>query len=203
MTNKIEIHEAFFHALQYPLNNKLKLMQNLNEMHWLFNLIVTRYPDARTYLEIGNLEGVSTYILSKALPIECQINMIDIKRIQTRIALIQKMRKQGHTVNQIIGDSSKAVTYSKLIEKLPPDYNMLDLLFIDGDHHLKAVRADFERYYPLVREGGMIALHDISPGIIQPQVGVPRYWKALKEKYPNHLECMNPKGRRGIGAIFK
>lgn len=202
MTNKIQIHEKFFHALQYPLNNKLKLMQNLNEMHWLFDLIVTRYPDARTYLEIGNLEGVSTYILSKALPLECQINMIDIKRIDNRIKVIKKMRKQGHEVNQIIGDSGNRNTKIKLLEVLPK-YQKLDLLFIDGDHHLKAVRADFEMYYPLVREGGMIAFHDISPGIIEPQVGSPRYWKALKEKYPDHLECMNPKGRRGIGVIFK
>jgi predicted O-methyltransferase YrrM len=41
--------------------------------------------------------------------------------------------------------------------------NGIDLLLIDGDHSLKGVFADFNRYYNLVRPGGYIVLHDIYP----------------------------------------
>jgi len=37
---------------------------------------------------------------------------------------------------------------------------LIDLLFIDGDHHYEAVRRDFEDWYPFVRPGGLIVLHD-------------------------------------------
>lgn len=37
----------------------------------------------------------------------------------------------------------------------------MDFLFIDGDHAYEGVKADFEMYSPLVRKGGLVALHDI------------------------------------------
>ena len=35
-----------------------------------------------------------------------------------------------------------------------------DLLFIDGDHRYAAVKMDFQNYFPLVRDGGIVAFHD-------------------------------------------
>jgi predicted O-methyltransferase YrrM len=39
----------------------------------------------------------------------------------------------------------------------------LDFLFIDGDHTYEGVKQDFEMYTPLVRKGGLVAMHDIVP----------------------------------------
>ena len=36
----------------------------------------------------------------------------------------------------------------------------LDLIFVDGSHELLAVRTDFERWFPKLRDGGTIAFHD-------------------------------------------
>lgn len=36
----------------------------------------------------------------------------------------------------------------------------LDFLWVDGDHHAPQPSLDFAHYAPLVREGGMIAMHD-------------------------------------------
>lgn len=38
-----------------------------------------------------------------------------------------------------------------------------DLLFIDADHTIDAVRADFNDYLPMVRADGVIAFHDAFP----------------------------------------
>jgi hypothetical protein len=38
--------------------------------------------------------------------------------------------------------------------------NEIDFLFIDGDHTYDAVSQDFELYFPKVKKGGLIFLHD-------------------------------------------
>jgi hypothetical protein len=63
----------------------------------------------------------------------------------------------------------------------------LDFLFIDGDHSLAGVASDFAMYAPMVRPGGLVALHDIIPdhrsryGIATAcdTGGVPIFWNEL------------------------
>lgn len=38
----------------------------------------------------------------------------------------------------------------------------LDVLFIDGDHTREGFRADLEKFYPLVKPGGLILCHDVA-----------------------------------------
>lgn len=41
--------------------------------------------------------------------------------------------------------------------------DQIDFLFIDGDHSIAGCLDDFVNYYPFVKEGGKILLHDIYP----------------------------------------
>ena len=46
----------------------------------------------------------------------------------------------------------------------------LDFVYIDADHSLKAVKADYNSWKPKVRQGGIISGHDYSfkfPGVMQ------------------------------------
>jgi len=43
----------------------------------------------------------------------------------------------------------------------------IDMLFIDADHSAEAVVRDFDNYFPLVRQQGLILLHDTHPGTAQ------------------------------------
>lgn len=47
----------------------------------------------------------------------------------------------------------------------------IDLLFIDGDHHYAPVRADYLKFSPFVRPGGVLVFHDYVndrwPGVRQ------------------------------------
>ena len=56
-------------------------------------------------------------------------------------------------------DSQKQETVDEVKKIL--DGKLLDFLFIDGDHSLVGVTKDWENYSPLVREGGIIAFHDV------------------------------------------
>lgn len=54
--------------------------------------------------------------------------------------------------------------------------NDIDFVFIDGDHSYNAVRADFDNFAPFVKDGGIVALHDIN----NRGTGVPEFWQAVK-----------------------
>lgn len=58
----------------------------------------------------------------------------------------------------------------------------IDFLFIDADHRYEGVKRDFELYSPLVRDGGLIAFHDIQ---VQndPRSGVHHLWAELRGEY--------------------
>lgn len=42
--------------------------------------------------------------------------------------------------------------------------NQFDFVFVDGSHEYADIIKDLELVYPLVKEGGWIALHDVEPG---------------------------------------
>lgn len=47
----------------------------------------------------------------------------------------------------------------------------IDYIFIDGDHTYEAVKQDFEEWYPHVKVGGIISIHDSSANR-----GGPSFW---------------------------
>jgi predicted O-methyltransferase YrrM len=59
----------------------------------------------------------------------------------------------------------------------------LDFVFIDGDHSYRDVKLDFLSYWPLIQDGGMIAMHDAASPDISPNIwkGVCRFLDELKE----------------------
>jgi predicted O-methyltransferase YrrM len=74
----------------------------------------------------------------------------------------------------------------------------VDFLFIDGDHSYNGVRADFENFAPLVRPGGLVALHDIAPGPESCVGEVPRFWQEVRTSY-RHQEIIDDDGQQGCG----
>ena len=66
----------------------------------------------------------------------------------------------GDSCTFIEGNSHDQSTYDALVKEL--DGNLIDFLFIDGDHTYEGVKQDYEMYSNLVNEGGWIAFHDIN-----------------------------------------
>jgi hypothetical protein len=80
----------------------------------------------------------------------------------------------------------------------------IDFLFIDGDHTYEGVKKDFKMYSPLVKNGGVIAFHDIVPGPKGNVGGVPEFWQEIKSEY-KYLEIVKDgnQGGCGIGLVYK
>jgi len=72
----------------------------------------------------------------------------------------QRLSAFGERVQQIRLDSVEATQQIN---------EPLDFVYIDGDHSYQGIRADLEAWFPLVREGGIIAGHDYGqpafPGV--------------------------------------
>ena len=103
-------------------------------------------------------------------------------------------------LSQNDGDS-----HDPLLINLAEHYAPYDVIFIDGDHSLRGVTADFENYWPMVKPGGLMIFHDIScPDVNKYQIGSGTFWRELVSKgvyVTSSIE--NTPAAWGFGLIFK
>ena len=85
---------------------------------------------------------------------------------------------QSHGAEIIEGDSHDETTLERLRATLAG--RPIDVLLIDGDHSFAGVTKDWEMYAPLVRPGGIVALHDICHHPRRPDVCVSHFWALLE-----------------------
>jgi len=115
------------------------------------------------------------------------------------------MDQQGREVALLQEDSHKEETLQKLKKEL--NGKKIDFLFIDGDHTFKGVKQDFDMYSPLVREGGLVAFHDIIPNKTQnpdaATIEVPEFWQSIKNNYRHKEFIESPEQKSmGIGLLY-
>lgn len=159
-------------------------------------------------LEIGTANGGTLFLFKQVADPRAMIISIDLPAApfgggypSWKGTLYKRFKKHGQRVHLIRGDSHNQQTFDKVKSIL--DGKTVGFLFVDGDHTRKGVKIDFEMYAPLVKDGGIIAFHDIVPGPAERVGGVPRFWEEIKTKYTN-LEIVKNQnqGGFGIGIIF-
>jgi hypothetical protein len=87
----------------------------------------------------------------------------------------------------------------------------LDMVLVDGDHSREGYRADLERFFPLVKPGGLILSHDIAPDpslTLEALPGSDRPSKYIRDEYfsfahANNLEHYELPGENGMGVLVK
>jgi cephalosporin hydroxylase len=157
----------------------------------------------RYVLEIGTDAGGTLLMWSRIAHPEAVIVSIDLPGAQAgttpsrlRDPLFLRMGLPGQRIHLIRGNSHHPATLEKA--RLLIGRNLVDFLYIDGDHTEEGVRADYEMYGPLVRPGGLIAFHDIV--VDSPQCGVARFWRELRQTRPTRSIVAFPP-RYGIGLV--
>jgi len=135
--------------------------------------IIQKYIPIDIYLEIGVHNGTSmSYIVNQNIkPIKCiGIDLFEntIGRYKNdKLAItksrenIQKNNKSNSEIILIKGNSFNEETIDKVKSIL--DDNMVDLLFIDGDHSYNGIKNDFLKYTTIVRKNGIIIIDDYEP----------------------------------------
>ena len=57
----------------------------------------------------------------------------------------------------------------------------IDLLHIDGNHEYESVKKDFENWFPKLKKGGLILIHDIL--VEREDYGVKKFWEEIVLKF--------------------
>jgi len=172
---------------------QLKQLHRKEELRQLVNLVEWFKP--RTILELGVCHGGSFKMWEMILPDGGLLVGVD------RLRVVQwDWNSSPKNVQYIQGDIGDV--YLELSEWVGD----VDFLYIDADHFYEGFRHHFDLYASLVREGGIIAFHDIRDNKGS-GYGVGRYFEELKERY-GWMEILVPvteelPGADGIGIIFK
>jgi cephalosporin hydroxylase len=159
--------------------------------------------------EIGSYSGGTLALFAQYACSNAKILSLDIDFGDGKNHAFPNFACGKQRITTLRGDSHEQRTLQKVKKWLKG--SMLDFLFIDGDHSYSGVENDFAMYAPLLRVGGVLALHDIVPdyrtryGVpTHADVGeVPLFWSHLKAKgyrTDELIEDVNQDGM-GIGMI--
>jgi cephalosporin hydroxylase len=168
-------------------------LQHRSEITALLNL--AEENGTRVVCEIGAFHAGTSVLFSRAFHPDTLIVMDLYTKNRWRL---RRAAPPGQMVHIIDGDSTQPLVIERLRRKLRG--RQLDLLFIDGDHRFDGVRNDFLNYRGFVRDGGLIAFHDICEvRDRKPYSGdVPTFWRLLRPLYESH-EFVDSENQDGLG----
>ena len=122
-------------------------------------------------VEIGRYHGGSTILLADAVG-DGLLESVDRSSIHNPAIAKQLVGLGlGSVVSLITGDS----------RTVPPPLIPIDFAFIDGDHSYEGVKSDQERWGGIVRPGGMVIHHDMTPSPTPGRNGPQRVFHELME----------------------
>lgn len=186
------------------IHEKYHSGQDFQEIFWLYEKIEDINP--HVIVEIGVYAGGTLLFLSNlckrpddlVIGLDCDWNKWkeygwDISLPTPKVILID-------------GDSHLPKTINRLKEVL--NNRPIDFIFIDGDHSEKGITLDYEIYAPMVRDGGIIAFHDLNMGVDprenKPEEGkVKGFWDKLTHKKYSFYADPLADGIHGTGYIIK
>lgn len=154
--------------------------------------------------EIGARRGGTLAMFSQAAAMDARILSMDIAFSAAQAEFNPRLGRQSQQVACWRADSHDPQLPSRVAQWFG---GQLDFLFIDGDHSYEGVRLDYELFSPLVRSGGLIALHDIVPdaearGLGRSESysgGVYGFWNELKSRNPSAVEFIDHPDQDGFG----
>ncbi len=181
-------------------------LQIREEIASFLEILLSHPP--RYVLEIGTATGGTLFLFAQVASRDATIVSVDMSGgpygggyPEWKIPLYRSFaRFPEQRIGLLREDSHNLQTVEKVRNLL--ENNRLDFLFIDGDHTYVGVKKDFEMYSPLVRKGGMIALHDIVPHPPSTRCEVDRLWNEIKRDH-EYTEIVNDWNQEwgGIGVL--
>jgi predicted O-methyltransferase YrrM len=187
----------------------LRPLQRRSEFLELISLV--KEQKCKYLLEIGTYKGGALFVFSQLAASDATVISLDFPGTffgklhrASQALLFRRLTRKGQSFFSLRNDSHKPETLATVRDILQG--NKLDFLFIDGDHSYKGVREDFKMYAPLVRDGGLIAFHDITPceaSAGEKQKEVYKFWEEVKQDH-THREFIEPAtvNPMGIGVLW-
>lgn len=176
-----------------------------SEIIRLLEIVKAKKP--RTILEIGTAKGGTLFLFSKVAQEGARILSLDMPGLPGEV-FFRKWR--ANFFRSFGEEKTKIMLYwlnshsNKSFERIKSAIGkeMLDVLFIDGDHSYEGVRKDFEMYSKLVKPGGIVAMHDIVKHPPEAKCDVDLFFHELEKKYnTERIVEDEDQGWGGIGII--
>ena len=158
-------------------------------------------------MEIGTANGGTLYAHCKLAQNDATLISLDLPGgkfgggyPESKIPIYAEFTKDDQKLHLLRGDSHSPES-EQTVKDILKD-NLLDYLFIDGDHSYEGVKLDFEIYSKYVRKGGVIVFHDVTVHE-NSKCKVDVFWNEIKQQY-KHEEFIKDKksGAFGIGIIY-
>lgn len=187
-------------------NGLLGPQQVRTELLSLARRVAARQP--RVVVEIGTADGGTLFVFGTLAHPEATVVSIDLPGgnhgggyPSWKRSMYRSFAREDQQIHLLRGDSHSSRQQLHLEHVLGG--RPIDFLFIDGDHTYAGVRADFDTYAPLVRPGGLIAIHDICTHDPEARAGVDRLWRELCATYETE-ELIEDTGQgwAGIGLVL-
>ena len=176
----------------------VKTMQIPTEITALASAVEALHP--KIILEIGTARG-GTLLIWSSLASE-KVITCDLQDMSMLAPLYCEFPPTDSTckVTLLSGDSHTADFKQRVAKELGG--KKADFIFIDGDHTVGGVTADYNDYREFVRPGGIIAFHDIVESQPLATNQVYHLWKKLKQEVVTEEFVNDPKQCGfGIGVI--
>ncbi len=176
----------------------VKTLQIPSEITALARAVQALAP--KIILEIGTARG-GTLLIWSSIASE-KVITCDLQDMRVQAPLYQAFPPTGSQckVTLLSGDSHSAKFKQRVAQELGG--KKADFIFIDGDHRVEGVTADYNDYREFVRPGGIIAFHDIVESQPLPTNQVYHLWKRLKQEAATEEFVHDPRQCGfGIGII--
>ena len=195
-------------VIKFKIRNfTIRPHQVRSEIEALMALLAEEKP--RTVLEIGTALGGTLFLYTRVAAPDALLITVDLADATRRqfeggdykpnAPLYRAMARARQKVVFLAGDSHDPTTLDRVKAQLGG--RPVDFLFIDGDHSYDGVRSDYEMYAPLVRNGGLVAFHDIVEGRPEWVGGVPQLWHEIKNDSATEFVKDHGQGGYGIGVL--
>lgn len=166
-------------------------------------LAITKNHQPETLLEIGTASGGTLFSFSKTASPHATLISVDLPGGKFgagypiwRVPYYKSFASKKQKI-RLLRRSSHDLTTLELVKGYL-NGAQLDMLFLDGDHTYEGVKLDFQMYASLVREGGVIAFHDICAGPKEKAGSVNKFWNEIKLGYV-HKEIVSNSNQEGFG----
>lgn len=171
---------------------------------------VLKSEQVKSYLEIGARYGASLWRVACSLPAGSRVVAVDMGTgwggrpdgIEVLKTCLARLTTLGYDAHLIEGDSQWPQTVERA-KRLGP----FDCVFIDGQHNLVGVTADWRNYGPMAR---LVAFHDIAwkraPEWMphRKRIEVPKLWEKLKTEHPHReIKLHHTRQDNGIGILWR
>jgi predicted O-methyltransferase YrrM len=186
--------------------NILRPAQVRSEIDFALSMIQDIRP--KRIMELGTGKGGNLFLLANASAPDATVISLDMRGgphgagyPPWKVPLLKSFVHGNQKLVLLDADSHNSNTPNMISNILQGE--LLDVLFIDGDHSYEGVKKDFNLYTSFVRPGGLIVMHDIAICDHDPTCKVNVFWDEIKENYEHEEVIEDHKQDWGGLGILK